>query len=89
MGVRWMRSNTSQIPVLSKRLLHREQGVPLKGPFLGHFSQGNLGEMNENAHFSVFRIFCGFDPALLGCSSLAPLDRLGLEFDTQSNPEMK
>ena len=33
------------------------KGVPLEGPFLGHFSQGILGEMNENTHFSVFRIF--------------------------------
>ena len=46
--------------------LHRGKGVPLEGPFLGCFSQGNLTEMNENAHFSVFRIFCDFDPFLLG-----------------------
>ena len=46
--------------------LHRGKGVPLKGPFLAHFSQGNLSKVNENAHFSVFRIFCSFDPILLG-----------------------
>ena len=38
------------------------QGVPLKGPFLGHFSQGNLSKVNENVHFSDFRMFCYFDP---------------------------
>ena len=53
-----------------KRLLHREQGVPLKGPFLGHFSQGNFAKVNENAHFSVFCIFGYFDPASLGHLSL-------------------
>ena len=42
---------------------HRGKGVPLKGPFLGCFSQGILGEMNENTHCSDFRIFCFFDPA--------------------------
>ena len=36
---------------------HRGKGVPLEGPFLGCFSQGILGEMNENTHFSDFRIF--------------------------------
>ena len=47
--------------------------VPLKGPFLGHFSQGNLSKVNENAHFSDFRMFCCFDPASLGCFSLLRL----------------
>ena len=45
--------------------LHRGKGVPLEGPFLGCFSQGILGEMNEKTHFSDFRIFCLFEPALL------------------------
>ena len=45
---------------------HREQGVPLEGPFLGHFSQGILGEMNEKTHFSDFRIFHHFDLATPG-----------------------
>ena len=45
---------------------HRGKGVPLEGPFLGCFSQGILGEMNENTHFSDFRIFCYSDPASLG-----------------------
>ena len=39
---------------------HRGKGVPLEGPFLGVFHRGFLGEMNENTHFSDFRIasFC-------------------------------
>ena len=45
---------------------HRGKGVPLEGPFLGHFSQGILGEMNENTHFSDFRIFCCFNPTTPG-----------------------
>ena len=49
-----------------KSVLHRGQGVPLKGPFLGHFSQGILGEMNEKTHFSDFNIFSDFDPATPG-----------------------
>ena len=40
-------------------VLHREQGVPLKGPFLALFSQGILSKVNENAHFGHFRIFFG------------------------------
>ena len=39
-------------------LLHRGQGVPLKGPFLGYFSQGNLSKVNQIVHFSVFSLFC-------------------------------
>ena len=35
------------------------KGYPLKALFWG-FSQGILGEMNENTHFSDFRIFCYF-----------------------------
>ena len=46
----------------SKCLLHRRQGVPLKGPFLGHFSQGNLSKVNEIVHFSDFRMFCFLSP---------------------------
>ena len=53
-----------------KRLFHRRQGVPLKGPFLALFSQGNLSKVNEIVHFSDFRIFCSFDPASLGYLSL-------------------
>ena len=34
---------------------HRELGA--LRPFFGVFSQGILGEMNENTHFSDFRIF--------------------------------
>ena len=45
-----------------KKPLSQAQGVPLEGPFLGHFSQGNFGKVNENVHFSDFRIFCIFDP---------------------------
>ena len=37
--------------------LHRGKGVPLKGPFLGCFSQGNLTEMNEMRGFRGFRMF--------------------------------
>ena len=46
---------------------HRGKGVPLEGPFLGCFSQGILGEMNENTHFkdSDFRIFCSLPNRLL------------------------
>ena len=55
---------------LSKCLLHRRQGVPLKGPFLGHFSQGNLSKVNENVHFSDFRMFCYFDPHFASFFSL-------------------
>ena len=70
-GVGWI---PSKFQSFQKRLLHREQGVPLKGPFLGHFSQGILDEMNQKTHFSDFRIFCffeagfawHFEPALLG-----------------------
>ena len=40
---------------------HRGKGVPLEGPFLGLFHRGFLGEMNENVHFSDFRIFWYFD----------------------------
>ena len=58
-------------------LFHREQGVPLEGPFLAHFSQGNLGKMNEIVHFSGFRIFCGLGPALQGHFSWAKLDYRG------------
>ena len=45
---------------------HRGKGVPLKGPFLALFSQGNFGKVNENAYFSVFRIFCYVSPVSLG-----------------------
>ena len=45
---------------------HRGKGVPLEGPFLGCFSQGILGEMNENTHFSDFRIFLDFNPTTPG-----------------------
>ena len=38
--------------------LHRGKGVPLEGPFLGCFSQGNLTEMNEMRVFGHFRMFC-------------------------------
>ena len=55
---------------LQKRLLHREQGVPLKGPFLGHFSQGNFAKVNENVHFGVFRIFCVLSLLRLGILTL-------------------
>ena len=48
---------------------HRGKGVPLEGPFLGHFSQGILGEMNENTHFSDFRIFCFFELLFLRIST--------------------
>ena len=54
-------------------LLHRGKGVPLKGPFLGHFSQGNLSKVNENVHFSDFRMFCYFDPVSVGYFSLLRL----------------
>ena len=30
------------------------KGVPLEGPFLGHFSQGNFGKVNENVHLKGF-----------------------------------
>ena len=50
-------------------LLHRGKGVPLEGPFLGCFSQGNLTKVNEIALFHRFRIFCN------ACS--VPLGRLG------------
>ena len=56
-----------------KCLLHRRKGVPLKGPFLGHFSQGNLSKVNENVHFSDFRMFCYFDPTPLGSFDLDSL----------------
>ena len=35
------------------------QGVPLEGPFLALFSQGNLTKVNEMRSFRGFRIFCG------------------------------
>ena len=38
--------------------LHRGKGVPLEGPFLGCFSQGNFGKVNEIVLFHHFRIFC-------------------------------
>ena len=57
---------------------HRGKVVPLEGPFLGCFSQGNFGEMNENTHFSDFRIFCYFDPTSLGSFSLLRLVILSL-----------
>ena len=41
-------------------LVQRGKGVPLKGPFFAHFSQGNFAKVNEIVHFSVFRIFCYF-----------------------------
>ena len=49
-----------------KRLLHRRQGVPLKGPFLAPFSQGNFGKVNEIVLFSRFCIFCNFSLLRLG-----------------------
>ena len=55
--------------------LHRGKGVPLEGPFLGCFSQGNLTKVNEIVLFHRFRIFCYLDPASLGNSSLL---RLGI-----------
>ena len=51
-----------------KGLFHRGKGVPLKGPFFAHFSQGNFGKVNEIVLFRVFRIFWYFDPASLGHS---------------------
>ena len=53
-----------------KGLFHRGKGVPLKGPFFALFSQGNLGKVNEIMHFDDFRIFCDFNPALLGILGL-------------------
>ena len=47
------------------------KGVPLKGPFLGHFSQGNLSKVNEIVHFSDFRMFCIW--SLLRLVVLTPL----------------
>ena len=46
---------------------------PLEGPFLGCFSQGNLAKVNEIVLFHHFRIFCCFNPASLGNSSLLRL----------------
>ena len=34
--------------------LHRGKGVPLEGPFLGCFSQGNLSKVNEIVLFHHF-----------------------------------
>ena len=57
-----------------KGLFHRGKGVPLKGPFFAHFSQGNFGKVNEIVLFSVFRIFCNFSLLrLAGNSSLLRL----------------
>ena len=53
-----------------KSLFHKGKGVPLEGPFLGYFSQGNFGKVNENVHFSDFRMFCFWSPVSLGV--LAP-----------------
>ena len=63
---------------------HREQGVPLEGPFLGHFSQGILGEMNEKTYFSDFNIFCDFNPTTSS-------HKMVLEtkpFNVRSNPKL-
>ena len=46
--------------------LHRGKGVPLEGPFLGCFSQGNLTEMNEMRVFRGFRMFWDSDLLHLG-----------------------
>ena len=56
-----------------KGLFHRGKGVPLKGPFFAHFSQGNFGKVNEMRVFRVFNIFCFFEPASLGYSDPALL----------------
>ena len=58
-----MKKENGQNPL--KCLLHRRQGVPLKGPFFGHFSQGILSKVNENVHFSDFRMFCILTPIFL------------------------
>ena len=48
-----------------------KKGVPLKGPFLAHFSQGNFGKVNEIVLFRrIFASFVYFDPASLGHWSL-------------------
>ena len=60
-----------------KSVLHRGQGVPLKGPFFAHFSQGILSEMNENAPFRVFASFGILDPTSLGRFDPALLGFLG------------
>ena len=46
--------------------LHRGKGVPLEGPFLGCFSQGNLTKVNEIVLFHRFRIFCNSSLLRLG-----------------------
>ena len=66
------------------RALTGSKGVPLEGPFLGHFSQGNLGEMNEKTYFSDFNIFCDFNPTTSS-------HKMVLEtkpFNVRSNPKL-
>ena len=72
-----------------KCLLHRRQGVPLKGPFLGHFSQGNLSKVNENVLFSDFRMFCYFDPTSLGFLTPALLGSFDLEITDKRFPSKR
>ena len=51
---------------LEKRASQGARGVPLKGPFLALFSQGNLTKVSENAPFRVFCIFWLFWSLPLG-----------------------
>ena len=60
MGIAWGLFDGKDSP----KFLHRGKGVPLKGPFLAHFSQGNFGKVNENVHFGDFRIFAFFKTLL-------------------------